>query len=151
MTTLRQIESSGDEKGEGKMRAGEVFKQLARGFHPETGELLPPESAVHSPAAIRLLYELAEEFSHECFSGIKRKEKVKLTPEQRREKNRAEGKPANAYLPWNEEEKIRLGELFQRGDDIAALSQQFERSSRSIALMLEKMALITAEEAAAYD
>ena len=23
------------------MRAGEVFKQLARGMHPETGELLP--------------------------------------------------------------------------------------------------------------
>ena len=133
------------------MMAGEVFKQLARGFHPETSELLPPESAVHSATAIRLLYELADEFSHDCFSGVKRKEKVKLTPEQRREKNRAEGKPANAYLPWSEEEKVRLGEVFQRGDNIASLSEQFERSSRSVALMLEKMALMSAEEAAAYD
>lgn len=131
--------------------AGEVFKQLARGFHPETGELLPPDSVAHNPAAIRVLYELAEEFALENFSGIKRKEKVRLTPEQRREKNRAEGKPANAYLPWSEEEKVRLSEVFQQGDDVAALSEQFERSSRSIALMLEKMALITAEEAAAYD
>lgn len=132
------------------MMAGEVFKQLARGFHPETGELLPPESVVHSPAAIRLLWALAEAFSQEHFSGIKRKEKVRLTPEQRREKNRAEGKPANAYLPWGAKEKVRLGEVFLRGDNIAALSKQFERSPRSVALMLEKMALITAEEATAY-
>ncbi|MGB9096295.1 hypothetical protein [Erwinia sp.] len=133
------------------MRAGEVFKLLARGIHPETGELLPVGSAVHLPEAIRLLYSLAEEFSDDNVSGIKRKEKLKLTPDQRREKNRSEGKPANAYLPWGEEEKLRLQEDFQNDIGILYLGELYERSPRSIALQLEKMSLITAEEAAAYD
>lgn len=133
------------------MRAGEVFKQLARGIHPETGELLPPASVVHSSEIIRLLYALAEEFEGDEFPQIKRKEKVKLTPEQRREKNRAEGRPANAYLPWSEEEKTRLKEDFLNSIGIPSLGQLYERSLRSIALQLEKMSLITADEAGTYD
>ncbi|KGT95401.1 hypothetical protein NG99_03445 [Erwinia typographi] len=133
------------------MKAGEVFKLLAKGIHPETGELIPGGSVVHLPEAIRLLYSLAEEFADDIFPQIKRKEKVKLTPDQRREKNRAEGRPANAYLAWGEEEKGRLLEDFQNGIGILYLGELYERSPRSIALQLEKMSLITPEEAAAYD
>ncbi|WP_338564618.1 hypothetical protein [Erwinia sp. E_sp_W01_6] len=133
------------------MRAGDVFKQLARGVHPETGELLPPTSVVHASEIIRLLYSLAEEFEGDEFPQIKRKEKIKLTPEQRREKNRAGGRPANAYLPWSEEDKLRLREDFQSSIGIRTLGQLHERSLRSIVLQLEKMSLITADEAAEYD
>ncbi len=55
------------------MKAGEVFKLLAKGIHPETGELIPGGSVVHFPEAIRLLYSLAEEFADDIFPQIKRK------------------------------------------------------------------------------
>ncbi|MEI2267578.1 hypothetical protein [Erwinia sp. CGal63] len=133
------------------MMAGEIFRLLAKGIHPETGELLPPASVVHTPDAIRLLFALAEEFSGVNFSMAARKEKVKLTPEQRREKNRAEGRPANAYLPWSEDEKQTLVLQFRQGCSISDLAGICERSPRSVAMQLERLALISAEEAAAYN
>ncbi|MDN8543763.1 hypothetical protein ACMGEE_19195 [Erwinia sp. DT-104] len=132
------------------MMAGEIFRLLAKGIHPETGELLPPASVVHTPDAIRLLFALAEEFSGVNFSSVKRQEKVKLTPEERREKNRAEGRPGNAYLPWSEEQKQELIALFRQGHSVSELAGLCERSPRSIAMQLEKQALITAEQAAAF-
>lgn len=133
------------------MIAGEIFRLLAKGIHPETGELLPPSSVVHTPDAIRLLFTLAEEFSGVNFSAVTRKEKVKLTPEQRREKNRAEGRPANAYLPWSEEEKQALILQFRQGCSISDLAGFCERSPRSVAMQLERLGLITAEQALVYN
>lgn len=132
------------------MKTDELFRLMARGIHPESGELLPEGSVVHSPDAIRLLFVLAEEFKDESFFQVKRREKVKLTPEERRQKNRFEGRPANAYLPWREEEQQQLVEAFTRGATIPELAEVCERTSRSIALKLEKLRLISAEEAAVY-
>ncbi|WP_342754503.1 hypothetical protein AAGQ96_21325 [Pantoea sp. MBD-2R] len=52
------------------MMAGEGFRLLAKGIHPETGEPLTPGAVVHSPEAIRLLFLLAEEFSFTRFCSI---------------------------------------------------------------------------------
>lgn len=133
------------------MRAGEIFRLLAKGIHPETEEPLPPKSIVHTPDAIRLLFALAEEFSGVNFSTVARQEKVKLTPEQRREKNRAEGRPANAYLPWSEEEKQVLVLQFRQGCSISDLAGFCERTPRSVAMQLERLGLITAEQALVYN
>jgi len=133
------------------MMAGELFRLLAKGIHPETGELLPPHSIVHTPDAIRLLFALAEEFKGTNFNSVKRHARVKLTPDERREKNRAEGKPANAYLPWSEEEKQTLVVHFRQGCSIGELAALCERTPRSIAIQLEKLALITAEQAAEFN
>jgi len=132
------------------MMANEIFRLLAKGIHPETGELLSPASIVHTPDAIRLLFALAEEFSGVNFSAVARKEKVKLTPEQRREKNLAEGRPANAYLPWSEEEKQSLILHFRQGCTVRELAELCERSPRSVAMQLERLALITPEQAATF-
>jgi len=133
------------------MMADEIFRLLAKGIHPETGATLSPASAVHTPDAIRLLFALAEEFRNVNFSTIKRKQKVKLTAEERREKNRAEGRPANAYLAWSEEQKQELIVLFRQGYSVNELAILCERSPRSIAMQAEKLALITAEQAAAFN
>ncbi|WP_428944561.1 hypothetical protein ACQK5W_18965 [Pantoea sp. FN060301] len=133
------------------MLAAELFRLLASGVHPETGEPLPPDSLVHRPEAIRLLFLLAEEFSGMHFRQIKRREKVKLTPEERRQKNRQTGRPENAFLPWQEEEKQQLAAQVTGDYSIPELGKRFGRSPRSIALQLVKMKLITAEAAAAYE
>lgn len=132
------------------MRTDELFRLLACGIHPESGMRLPEGSVVHSPDAIRLLFVLAEEFKDERFFQVKRGDEVKLTPEERRQKNLDEGRPANAYLPWKEEEQQQLLEAFTRGATISELAAVCERTSRSIALKPEKLRLINAEEAAVY-
>nr|SAY45692.1 Uncharacterised protein [Serratia marcescens] len=71
-------------------------------------------------------------------------------PEEKRQKNLAEGRPANAYFPWPEEEKLRLRESDAAGATLEALSDEFERSTWSIAVQLQKMGLIGEEPAAAY-
>lgn len=132
------------------MSATELFRLLASGIHPETGEPLPPDSLVHRPEAIRVLFLLAEEFAGMQFRQMKRREKVKLTAGERRQKNRHTGRPENAFLPWREEEKQQLANEVA-GYSIPELGKRLGRSPRSIALQLVKMKLITADEAAPYD
>lgn len=60
------------------------------------------------------------------------------------------GRPANAYFPWPEEEKLRLRESHAAGATLEALSDEFERSTWSIAVQLQKMGLIGEEQVAAH-
>lgn len=112
-----------------------MLRALAKGFNPETGELLNHTSLVHSPEVIRILFRLAEELQ----VHPERPKKGKLTPEERRQKNITEGKPANSYFPWTEEEKGLLTEGYSDGKTVVILSVEFERSLRGIAVQLEKM------------
>ena len=86
------------------MNIGTLLRAQANGVNPDTGELLRPASAACAPEAIRLLFALADEFDGES----ELQKKARLTPEEKRQKNLAEGRPANAYFPWPEEEKLRL-------------------------------------------
>ncbi|MEL5300133.1 hypothetical protein PTR52_22870 [Serratia nevei] len=124
------------------MNTGTLLRALANGVNPDTGELLRPASAACAPEAIRLLFALANEFDGEA----ELQKKARLTPEE----NLAEGRPANAYFPWPEEEKLRLRESHAAGATLEALSDEFERSTWSIAVQLQKMGLIDEEQAAAH-
>ncbi|WP_258029444.1 hypothetical protein [Serratia marcescens] len=107
---------------------------------------MKPASAACAPEAIRLLFALASEFDGES----ELQKKARLTPEEKWQMNLAEGRPANACFPWSEEEKLRLRESHAAGATLEALSDEFERSTWSIAVQLQKMGLMEEEQAAAY-
>ncbi|MCT4700795.1 hypothetical protein MUA02_02890 [Enterobacteriaceae bacterium H20N1] len=109
-------------------------------------KLLPSGSVANKPEAIRMLFTLAEELAVEP----EKQKKSKLTPEERQQKNIAEGRPAKSHFPWTEEERHRLEESYNQNAAIEAPGTQFERSPRAVAIQLEKMGLITAEELMAY-
>ncbi|HEX4501672.1 MAG TPA: hypothetical protein VH187_11045 [Scandinavium sp.] len=119
-----------------------MLKVLANGVHPDTGEVLAPGSVAHRPDVIRMLFAVADELTLEP----EKQKKSKLTVEERQLKNRAEGRPANAYFPWTEAEKLLLEQGYQGDETVEALSEKFERSTRAVAIQLEKMGLITAEQ-----
>ncbi|VEC02034.1 Uncharacterised protein [Cedecea lapagei] len=124
-----------------------VLKALAKGEHPETGAILAAESTAHKPEAIRMLFALAEELT----ATPEKQKKAKLTPEEKQQRNLAEGRPAKSYFPWTEEEKLLLAERFGNNVAIDPLGDAFGRSSRAVAIQLEKMGLITAEQLLAYN
>lgn len=119
-----------------------ALRALAKGINPETGELLAPGSLANQPDVIRMLFALSEELAERP----EKQKKIKLTPEERQQKNIAEGRPANAYFPWAADERVLLDVRYRQNEDINALSQQFGRSTRAVAIQLEKMGLITAEQ-----
>ncbi|MFB5746965.1 hypothetical protein [Cedecea sp. P7760] len=123
-----------------------MLKALANGIHPETGEILTAESTANKPEAIRILFALIEELS----ATPEKQKKTKLTPEEKQQRNLAEGRPAKSYFPWTEEEKVILAERFGQSEAIEALGGEFGRSARAVAIQLEKMGLITAEQRLAY-
>ncbi|AIR05348.1 hypothetical protein JT31_12245 [Cedecea neteri] len=123
-----------------------MLKALANGIHPETGEILTAESTANKPEAIRILFALIEELS----ATPEKQKKTKLTPEEKKQRNLAEGRPAKSYFPWTEEEKVILAERFGQSEAIEALGGEFGRSARAVAIQLEKMGLITAEQRLAY-
>ena len=128
------------------MRISEQLKLLARGIHPETGEVLEPSSLTHRPESIRILYELAFELATE---ERPRKSKQKLNPEERRQKNIEEGRPARSHFPWEDEEKLELKDLFEKSPDLQQLTEKFERSKLAIAVQLQNQGLLTEAEVAA--
>jgi hypothetical protein len=125
------------------MTLSSQLKLLANGINPETGEVLDESSLTNKPEVIRILFALAEEVS-----GLDkpRSKKPKMTPDERRQKNLAEGRPAKSHFPWEEEEKTRLGHEFACNADIQHLSGIFERSALAIAVQLQKQNLISEEE-----
>ena len=127
------------------MNTPTILKALANGINPDTGELLSRSSVAHTPDMIRLLFALSEEFVQ-----LPEKKKVKLSPEERQQKNIAEGKPAKSFFPWSDEEKCQLEEYFRQGKTPEMLSREFQRSVRAVAIQLEKMGLITAEQLISY-
>lgn len=129
------------------MRLSEQLKLLAKGIHPETGELLDDDSITNRPEAIRLLYDLSEEFLQ---YEKPKKAKPKLQPEERRQKNISEGKPLKSNFPWSNEEKQMLAEAFNNIRDLDQLAIRFERSVLAIAVQLQKLALISEEEFESY-
>jgi hypothetical protein len=119
-----------------------MLKMLVNGEHPDTREVLPPGSVVQRPDVIRMLFAVADELA----LVPDKQKKSKLTVEERQLKNRAEGRPANAYFPWTEAEKLSLEQGYKGNETIEGLSEKFERSTCAVAIQLEKMGLITAEQ-----
>ncbi|MBB1202267.1 hypothetical protein EGM70_18480 [Enterobacteriaceae bacterium 89] len=128
------------------MTISATLKALANGINPETGECLSSCSVANKPEAIRLLFMLSQELAEEP----EKQKKAKLTAEERQQKNLAEGRPAKSYFPWTEEERGLLEQCHSAGHSVEQLSVKFERSVRAVAIQLEKMGLISAEQLLAY-
>ncbi|MCT4707514.1 hypothetical protein MUA04_06790 [Enterobacteriaceae bacterium H11S18] len=127
------------------MKTTMMLRALANGINPDTGELLSRSSVAHAPDMIRQLFALSEEFAQQP-----PEKKTKLSPEERQQKNIAEGKPAKSFFPWSDDEKQLLEAHYRAGKTPEVLSQEFCRSVRAVAIQLEKMGLITAEQLLSY-
>lgn len=123
------------------------LKLLANGVNPETGEVLGEVSLTNKPEVIRMLFLLADELDGAHHHNA---EKKKLTPEERREKNIAEGRPARSHFPWGDEEKAKLAKEFKSTENIDHLAQLLERSRLAIAVQLKNLELITEEQLESY-
>lgn len=128
------------------MKLSETLKYLAKGINPETGEILESRSITNTPEVIRVLYEISDELS--VLEATK--EKVKLTPEQKRSKNLSEGKPAQSHFPWTDNEKDGLAADFKVGVSIEGIALEHERSPLAIAIQLEKLELIDEKRVAEF-
>ena len=128
------------------MKLSETLKYLAKGINPETGEILESRSITNTPEVIKVLYEISDELS--VLEATK--EKVKLTPEQKRSKNLSEGKPAQSHFPWADNEKDGLAADFKVGVSIEGMALEHERSPLAIAIQLEKLELIDEERVAEF-
>lgn len=128
------------------MTLSEQLKILAKGINPDTGELLENNSIANSPEGIRLLFSLADELQKQSQT----KEGLKLSPEQKRQKNISEGKPANSHFPWSDEDREKLASSFDEDPNISNLASEFERSPLAIAVQLEKLSLISSEVLESY-
>lgn len=84
------------------------------------------------------------------FSAKTADDKPRLTPEQRRQKNLAEGRPAKSHFPWTEAEQEELATAFRQGQTVDQLTLIYERSALAIAAQLAKVSLITPEEFEEY-
>lgn len=129
------------------MKIDDQLKLLANGIDPETGEVLDEASLTNRPEVIRMLFALAEELSEIDKPKTK---KPKMTPDERRQKNIAEGRPAKSHFPWDDEEKARLSREFLASPSVSHLSEVFERSTLAIAVQLQKLKLISEEDLEAY-
>jgi hypothetical protein len=129
------------------MTLADQLRLLANGINPETGEILNEVSLANKPEVIRMLFALADELS-----GLDRPKtkKPKMTPDERRQKNIAEGRPPKSHFPWEEEEKTRLIHEFSRNGDVQHLSAIFERSVLAIAVQLQRLNLISAQTLESY-
>ena len=77
------------------MSLSQQLKILAKGINPDTGEILNSDSIANTPAAIRMLFTLAEELSD---YEKPRERKNKLSPEERRAKTcQKESQPIHIF------------------------------------------------------
>lgn len=125
------------------MQINEALTALANGVNPETGEILPANSVAHTPEAIRLLFTLAQELASQ--PARKKTTKPKMSLEERKQKNIADGKPAKSNLPWSEGELEQLVAYYLESGDIKTVAAQMERSPLAIAVQLGKAGVISLE------
>ncbi len=123
-------------------RAKDIVTILANGANPITGEAFDDDSHYNHPAVKRALFTLLEQVN-----TPKKTKTVKLTADERHQKNLDSGKPRNAGFPWNDNERVEVGVLFKSGKSTEDLSQHFERTKGAIISALEHQGIIVREDA----
>ena len=129
------------------MTLSSQLKLLANGINPETGEVLEEGSLANRPDVIRVLFALAEELSDLDKPAARG---PKLTLDERRQKNIADGRPPKSHFPWSDEERTSLTSEFNKNPSVIHLATLFERSALAIAVQLQKLRLISEEELESY-
>jgi hypothetical protein len=113
--------------------ARELVSALANGTDPETGEILPAQSPYNDPRVIRALFTVLNSSNGRA---------TKKSPEQKMEENLSAGRPKNAGLPWTDDLRARLAEMFQGGTELGELAIHFERTNGAILSELTRQGLV---------
>lgn len=119
-------------------KAKKIVSLLADGIDPSTGEVLPDGSPYNDPTVIRALFAVLG-----SVRASKRQNKQSM--EDKQAQNVASGRPKNAGLPWTEELKEEIAEMFKDGTSIDELADHFERTSGAILSELIRQGLIDQE------
>lgn len=122
-------------------KAKDVVSSLANGVDPITGEVFDDHNPYNHPTIIRALYTV---LSHIRMP----KRQTKLSIEEKREQNIAEGRPRNAGLAWTGELKQEVAALFKQGKTPCELARHFERTETAIISELTHQGLIDRSEIA---
>jgi len=113
--------------------AKDLVNALANGTDPVTGEILPAKSPYNDPAVIRALFTVLDSSSGKA---------TKKSPEEKMEENLAAGRPRNAGLPWTDDLRAKLAEMFQGGTALRELARHFERTNGAILSELARQGLV---------
>lgn len=105
----------------------DTLRSLARGFDPETGEILGPDSLWSRPAVLEALKVAA------------------AVLEERAERPRPPV-PGNIGQPWSPEEEQALLSEFEAGVPLSEIAIRHQRSLTAIEARLERLGRITAAQ-----
>lgn len=117
------------------IKAKEIVEMLADGIDPTTGEVLPPDSHWNNPEIIRALFTVLR--AVRIPAKLSRK-----SLEEKQKDNLDNGRPKNAGLPWNEEQRNEVALLFSQGKTIDELADYLERTNGAIKSELTHQGLI---------
>ena len=120
-------------------KASELLRKLANGVNPQTAEPLPQESPYNTPEIVRALFVACEHLP-----------KRKKSSEQKQQENLQKGLPRNSGLPWLDEARTAVANLYRAGASIEKIASSQDRSRLAIVAELKRQNVITAEEAAKY-
>jgi hypothetical protein len=107
------------------LEAKKVIESLANGIDPETGEVLPPQSALNSPTAIRALF-IASKALDSAAKHADRKNSL----------------PAMAGRPWGDEEDQALLAAFDASATVKEMAAKHGRTLGAITSRLTRLGKI---------
>jgi len=109
--------------------AKHVIETLAKGIHPETGEVLPNDNPIHSPMVIRALFLAAGALSQ----SLGKVEGAKSA------------KPEHTGKSWNSAEEAQLLADFDSGLCVASLAERHHRTTGGIKARLARNGRLISE------
>jgi hypothetical protein len=112
-----------------------IVKTLAEGVDPITGGVFSPDSPYNHPTVIRALFTVHDLARPARTPG--------MTPEARRRENIESGRPANAGLPWTDDDRATVASGFQKGQSIEEMATALERSHGAIHAELVRQGLVS--------
>ncbi len=116
-----------------------ILEALANGCDPETGEVFPDNSPYNRPQIIRALYSATNDIKTFKIKSVQSKA-------QKQEANQAKNLPINHGLKWENEDRVKLSELFNADEDIKYIAEAVGRKASSVLAELAKQALLSEEQ-----
>ncbi|WP_394174700.1 hypothetical protein [Thalassotalea litorea] len=114
----------------------QTLASLARGVDPISKQAFAKDSPYNHPQIIRDLFSCVDYINE-------RAQRVRMTPEQIKQKNIDKGLPINCGMPWTQDLKHQLAEQFRQGRSVKELASHFQRTHASINAELKRQGLIT--------
>lgn len=108
------------------LEARKIIGALANGIDPETGEILPAQSAINNPQVVRALFVAVQALD----KAVKRAE-------------RDDALPGNAGRSWSDTEDSELLKAFDAGAQVKAIAAKHGRTLGAITSRLVRLGRIT--------